>query len=423
MPIQKAYKTEIEVNNRQNTLLLQHLGCSRWAYNWALSKKKDAFDKKEKIPNAIELHRVLNQIKKTEFPWFYESSKSAPQNALRDCDKAFQNFFTRCKKKTKGKKGFPKFKSKKNTKKSFRLDGAISVSSTHIKLPRIGKLKLREQDYLPANYKILSATISTRANRWFVSLLVEVPDIEPQPSAIDVLAVDLGIKTLATCSDGTVFENPKALKSKLRSLKQRSRKLSRKPKQSKNYEKAKHNLANLHYKIANIRKDCLHKITTSIIQKANVIVLEDLKVSNLLKNHHLSQAISDVGMHEFRRQIEYKAKWHGKTVFFAPTFFPSSKLDHQSKSLIPNLKLSDRTIKHDDGTQTDRDLNATYNLRDFYIWWRELPDHLKNTESSSGIVRAYLNDTLTDASGERSSLSLETSSVSLSKKEETQQKI
>jgi putative transposase len=118
----RAYKTEIAVNNKQKTLLLQHIGCARKAFNWALDIKKDAFEKREKIPNAIELHKQLNQLKKTTYPWFYKSSKSAPQNALRDCDKAFANFFTHCKKKVKGKKGFPKFKSKKNPKQSFRLD-------------------------------------------------------------------------------------------------------------------------------------------------------------------------------------------------------------------------------------------------------------------------------------------------------------
>lgn len=176
--ILRAYKVQLNVNNKQQTLLLQHIGCARWAYNWALAKKKESFDKKEKIPNAIELHRELNKLKHSEIPWMYHSSKTAPQNSLRDCDKAFQNFFTRCKKKVKGKKGFPKFKSKKNEKQSFRLDGAISVESDCIKLPRIGKLKLAEKDYIPTDCKILSATVSKRAGKWFVSVQVETPDRE-----------------------------------------------------------------------------------------------------------------------------------------------------------------------------------------------------------------------------------------------------
>lgn len=168
--ILRAYKVQLDVNNKQQTLLLTS--------NWTLAKKKEAFDKKDKIPNAIELHRELNKLKKTDIPWMYNSSKTSPQNSLRDCDKAFQNFFTRCKKKVKGKKGFPKFKSKKNDKQSFRLDGAISVESEHIKLPRIGKLKLSEKDYIPTDCKILSATVTKRAGKWFVSVQVEMPDRE-----------------------------------------------------------------------------------------------------------------------------------------------------------------------------------------------------------------------------------------------------
>ena len=371
----RAYKTEIEVNNVQNTLFLQHLGCARWAFNWALGKKKAAFEAKAKIPNAIELHRELNALKKTEFPWFYQSSKSAPQNALRDCDKAFANFFTRCKKKAKGKKGFPKFKSKKNPKQSFRLDGAITIGDNWIKLPRIGKLKLKETGYFPAGKTPLSATISKHAGRWFVSIQIE-EELTPHPKTEAIIGVDLGIKTLATCSDGTTYQNPKALRKNLKKLKRKQRQFSKTKKGSKNRERAKQRLARLHNKIANSRKDCLHKITSELVQKANVLVLEDLKIGNLLKNHCLAQSISDVGMFEFRRQIEYKAKWRGRVVF-APTFFPSSKLDHKSGLVNPDLKLSDRVIHHNDGTKTDRDLNAAINLRNYY--------HNSHTESSSGI--------------------------------------
>ena len=376
----RAYKTEIEVNNRQKTLVLQHLGCARKAFNWALEQKKKAFEAKSKIPNAIELHRELNKLKKSEFPWFYESSKSAPQNALRDCDRAFQNFFTRCKKKVKGKKGFPKFKSKRNEKQSFRLEGSIRVEPGRVKLPRIGWIRLRETGYLPVDQKILSATVSKQAGRWFVSLQVESPEVSYRIPTMDVLGVDLGIKMLATCSDGTTYENPKALRKNLRILKRRQRQLSKKKKGSKNREKSKQKLAKLHYRISNIRKDCLHQTTSAIVQRANVIVLEDLKVGNMLKNHCLAQAISDVGMAEFRRQIEYKAAWAGRLVVFAPTFFPSSKMDHKSGVVNPDLKLSTRVIRHEDGTKTDRDLNAAFNLRGYY-----LNRNIQSTGSSPGI--------------------------------------
>lgn len=325
MKILRAYKTQLDVNNRQQTLLLQHLGCARWAYNFTLSKKKEAFDKKEKMPSAIDLHRELNKLKKTDYPWFYRSSKAAPQEAMRDCDKAFQNFFREIKKKNK-KAGFPKFKSKKNNKQSFRLTGLIKVlDSSYIQLPRIGRLKLFEKDYFPKESKILSATVSKRADRWFVSIQVE-EEYEEESNGSGVVGVDLGVKTLATCSDGTIYENPKALKKNLKKLKRKQRQLSKKKKGSKNREKAKQKLSKLHYKISNIRKDCLHKATSKIINDNQVIVMEDLKISNMMKNHNLAQAISDVGMYEFRRQIEYKSIWNRRYVKFVDTFYPSSKL-------------------------------------------------------------------------------------------------
>ena len=356
-------------------MLLQHIGCARWAFNWALAKKKEAFDKKERIPNYYELHRELISLKHSEIPWMYNSSKCAPQNALRDCDRAFQNFFTRCKKKVKGKKGFPKFKSKKNEKHSFKLDGSILVESGYIKLPRIGKLKLAEKDYIPTDCKILSATVSKRADKWFISVQVETTDITPIKPINEVIGIDLGIKTLATCSNGETFSNPKALKNNLKRLKRKQRQLSRKKKKgSKNREKAKQKLAKLHYHISNIRKDCLHKITTKIINENQVIILEDLKVKNMMKNHKLAQAISDVGLFEFRRQIEYKAKWNGRTVIFANTFFPSSKICSCCGWKNSDLKLTDRIFECKVcDTKIDRDLNASLNLKQIY------------TGSSSGI--------------------------------------
>jgi putative transposase len=297
----------------------------------------------------------------------YGSSKSSPLNALRDCDKAFQNFFTRCKKKVKGKKGFPKFKSKKNEKQSFRLDGAISVSLNYIKLPRIGKVRLVESNYIPTDCKILCAYVSRKANKWFVSVQVEVADKEIFIAPNKVVGVDLGISKLATCSDGTIYENPRALKNNLKKLKRIQRQFSRKKKDSNNKKKTKSKLSKLHYKISNIRKDCLHKITSKIVHENQVIVLEDLKVSNMMKNHHLAQAISDVGLYEFRRQIEYKAKWNNRKVIFADTFYPSSKLCSSCGHKKKDLKLADRIYECQIcNLKIDRDLNASKNLVKLY---------------------------------------------------------
>lgn len=362
----RAYKTELKVNNKQNTLLLQHLGCARFAFNWALNIKKEAFDKKEKIPNRYELHKELVKLKKTDYPWFYNSSKASPQNALIDCDRAFENFFRRCRQKIKGKKGFPKFKSKKNEKQSFKLNGVILVESNYIRLPRIGKLKLKEKSYIPTECKILSATVSKRADKWFVSVLTESPELTPHITD-KAIGIDLGIKSLATCSDGTLYNNPKALKNNLKKLKRLQRKFSKKQKGSKNKEKAKKKLAKLHYRISNIRKDCLHKITSKVINENQVIILEDLKVSNMMKNHKLAQAISDVGLYEFRRQIEYKAKWNGRKVIFADTFYPSSKICNCCGWKNENLNLTNRVFECKlCDNKMDRDLNASLNLKKLY---------------------------------------------------------
>ncbi|MFA5542203.1 MAG: RNA-guided endonuclease TnpB family protein [Bacilli bacterium] len=365
--ILKAYRIQCYPNNVQKTLFRKNFGASRFAFNFALERKKAAFDKKERIPNAIELHRELNKLKGTdELPWAYEVSKCSFQEALRDCDKAFNNFFTRCKKKIKGKKGFPKFKSKKNDKQSFRLNGSISIEDGYCWLPRIGKIKLSENDYFADDSKILSATISKKADKWFVSFQVK-QHIQELPKLDKIVGVDLGVKTLATSSDGNVFENPKALSKNLKKLKRQQRQLSRKTKGSKNREKAKQKVARLHYRIGNIRKDVLHKATTKLIRENQTIVLEDLNVSGMVKNHCLARAVNDAGMFEFRRMLEYKARWYGREIQYADTFYPSSKTCSNCGWKNDDLKLSDRIFKcqicHH---EMDRDLNAALNLKKLY---------------------------------------------------------
>jgi putative transposase len=170
----RGFKTELSPNNKQSTALLQHAGCARFAFNWGLGRKIEARERGEKNPSAIDLHKELNILKKTDYPWLYMSSKSAPQEALRDLDQAFKSFFRRCKQNTRGKKGFPKFKSKHNGVGSFRIYGAIRVRETHVKLPKIGWIILKEHEYLPTNVKILFATMSEKAGRWFVSLNMEI---------------------------------------------------------------------------------------------------------------------------------------------------------------------------------------------------------------------------------------------------------
>jgi putative transposase len=363
MEITCGYKTELDLNNKQKTSCLKHAGTARYAYNWALVKKSEAYKKGEKIPTALDLHRALNKLKKTELSWMYEVSKCAPQEALRNVDKAYDNFFRKVKLKKqgkyKGKVGFPKFKKKSKGIGSFRLTGVIKVFPDAIQLPRLGKLRLKEHDYLPTNAHILSATVSEQAGRWFVSIQVEEEQAEQANTAISAIGIDLGVTTLATCSDGITFDNPKALKSQLKKLKRLQRAHSRKQKGSKNKEKSRRKLAVLHARIANIRKDAIHKFTTNVCKNHAYVAIEDLHVAGMLKNHHLAQAISDASMGEIRRQLTYKAARFGTRVVVIDRFYPSSKTCSVCGYVLETLDLNVRVWQCPNcHSLHQRDLNA-----------------------------------------------------------------
>jgi putative transposase len=233
-------------------------------------------------------------------------------------------------------------------------------------------LRLHEHGYLPTTAKVLSATVSEQAGRWFVSVQVEEEIADPIKATGPVIGVDLGIKALATLSNGTVIENPKALRSNLKKLRRVSRQHSRKHKGSANRQKATRKLARLHAHIGNIRKDALHKATSQIVMKTKspavrpaVMVLEDLNVSGMLKNRRLSRAIADVGLYEFRRQVVYKARQAGVLVTFVSRWEPSSKTCSSCKAIREELHLSERIfVCHACGLVIDRDVNAAYNLAD-----------------------------------------------------------
>jgi len=389
--IHKGYKTELDLNNKQQTQCRMHAGTSRFAYNWALARRKELYDREKASTNAIELHRELNKLKKTDYPWMYEVSKCAPQEALRDLDKAYTNFF-------KGRARYPKFKSKKRGIGSFRLTGAIKVFGKEkaIQLPRLGKLRLKEKGYLPAtdteDAHILSATVSEKAGRWFVSIQVEeeikIPENNGPPAG-----VDLGIKQMMTVSDGAVFENPKALSHYERKIKRQNRSLARKKKRSNNREKAKIRLQKTYARVTNIRRDAQHKATTWLAKNKSVIGVEDLNVSGMLKNGHLSKAISDVGFGELKRQLEYKTKWYGSTVIVADRFYPSSKTCSVCGYVKDELSLSERTfVCNNCGSVLDRDLNASRNLENLAVSWTESLNACKSGElwpSDSGGETAF----------------------------------
>src|SRR5690348_9089026 len=264
--VQRAYKTELALNDQQITACRKHAGAARWAYNWGLQRKQDTYRATGRSPSAIDLHRELNALKQTQAPWMYEVSKCAPQEALRNLDTAFAQFFRRCTLKhagkLTGKVGYPKHKTRKRGLGSFRLYGSIAVFPDAIQLPRLGRLRLKERDYLPSDAKILSATVSEHAGYWYVSILVEREQAAPENTG-PVVGVDLGVKALATFSDGTVIRNPRHLKRRLKTLKRVQRAVSRKRKGSKNRKKAARRLGRLHRKIANQRVNTLHQVTTT----------------------------------------------------------------------------------------------------------------------------------------------------------------
>ena len=380
MIVNRAFKVELDPNNKQRTALLRHAGTARWAYNWGLAGRIAKYKETGEYCTAIDQHKELVVLKKTPpYSWLYKVSKCAAQEALRDLDKAYQNFFYRIKAQVK-EKGFPKFKSRKKGIGSFRLNGNIHISIDSVKLPVIGTIRLKEHGYIPTEgIKILSATCSERAGRWFVSVCCEIETIEPEPGTGATIGVDLGIKTMAAISDGRQFENPKALRKSLVKLRRLEREKSRRQKGGRNRDKTRQKIARLHYRIANIRKDALHKATSAIVKvipKPSTIVLEDLNVAGMVKNHKLAKAVSDVGMGEFARQIQYKAQWYGVKVVFAPRFFPSSKLCHVCGVINDNLTLADREWTCECGAAHDRDLNAAINLALLATKYRQFDGNL-----------------------------------------------
>jgi putative transposase len=367
MEIYRAYKTELDLTNAQKTACFQHAGIARFAYNWGLSRKLEAYQLGQKTPTAIDLHNELIALKKTEFRWMREVSKCAPQEALRDLDNAFRRFFRRVKERKAGKNvkvGFPKFKKKNRSPAHFRLTGTIKVFRKSIQLPRLGILRLKEDGYIPeSDIHILSATISEKVGRWYVAFQVRMEIPDQRPSNKPVAGVDLGIHRMAQVSDGIYFENPRSWKQSTRKLKRLQRDVSRRQMGSANRQKALLKLAKAHKHVANIRKESIHQATTWLAKSKSIIMLEKLNITGMLKNKRLAQSISDVGWHEFQRQLTYKGKWYGCDVRMAAPFYPSTKRCSQCGQIRESVLLHERVYRcHSCGFEIDRDLNAAINL-------------------------------------------------------------
>lgn len=371
----KSYKIRLEPNNKQTTLFLQHCGVARHAYNIGLAYCNDLFKSGEKTPSAITLHKWLVATIKKENPWYYKSSKCSPQESLRGLEKAFKNFH-RLQKKSgynlKDKKGFlkglPNFK-KKGNRDSFYLEGAIRIEKNLIRLPKIGWVELSENTDIT---NIKNCVISRKANNWFVSFKTEYTTIKTAKK-FNIVGVDLGIKTLATLSNGEIFENLKLYKNAKKKLRKQQKEVSRRfvkgaKNQSNNYKKSVLKLSKTHVQVANVRLDNLHKITTYLAKNFEIVVIEDLKVSNMVKNHNLASAILDGGFYEFKRQLLYKKEWYGGSVILANTYFPSSKLCSCCGSKKEVLKLSEREYACTECSSVmDRDYNASKNLENLAV--------------------------------------------------------
>jgi putative transposase len=361
MLVYQAFRYELAPTAAQRAALTNHAGAARWAWNWGLIVRRKAWERRRQNLNAMDLHRLLNRLKRTaRYGWLYEVSKCAPQEALRDLDRAYANWW---RSPEQGRRvGRPRFKKKGRCPERFRLTGAIRVEQDAVVLPRIGRVQTKEATGKFCG-RILSATCRREADRWYVALTVELARPDPVAVTGPVVGVDRGIRTFAVCSDGTRIDSPRALAAGLRRLRRRGRAVTRKQPGSANRRRAVLALARCHRRIRNQRVDALHKATTALTRAKSVIVVEDLHVAGMVRNRQLARAIADQGWAEFHRQLAYKTAWYGSRLLVAPRFYPSSKTCSSCGLLKTTLPLGMRMFTCEGcGLMIDRDSNAARNL-------------------------------------------------------------
>lgn len=377
--VRQAYRFALNPGSAQERMLWSHAGASRFAWNWGLARCKERHAAERRWYSAVELHRLWNVAKKADpaLAWWSENSKCAYQEAFRDLDRALGEFIKSKKGERKGKRvGFPKVKKRGRCKDSFRFStGAICCAGASVTLPRLGTIATHESTRKLTRRletgaaRILSATVSRTAQRWFVSFTVEVERVIPARHARpgSAVGVDLGVRALLTGVDdgGTVIvvPGPKALRSSLRKLRRAGRAHSRKKPGSSNRRRDAARLARIHARVANVRADALRKATTYLAARYETVVAEDLNVTGMLTNRRLARAVADQGFGQVRQMLGYKTGWNRGRLLLAGRWYPSSKTCSACGWRKPSLTLAERVFNCGAcGLVMDRDHNAARNL-------------------------------------------------------------